>query len=131
MTHFVPSREWADAFYAADCPLARVSVSFSDASVSSVNEAVRSYTAGLQEGCERTDSYDQVFFSGGWSLGLHWQYGGYPVLVLSSAGEDGLDSLESAAQELTDALAESCPGVVLTYTEMPFKNQRCVKRTKA
>lgn len=120
MTHFSPSREWIDAFYAADCPLARVSVSFSGASVSSVNEAVRSYTAELQEDRERTDSYDQVFFSGGWSLGINWKDGAYPALVLASAGEDGLDSLESAAQELTDALAESCSNVVLTYTEMPL-----------
>ena len=117
---FSPTKAWAQKFYELDCPLARVTVGISGASHDCVNEAVRSLTAGIKRDDAASGETHEVFYSGGWVLHIDWQDGGYPALTLASAGEDGLDSLEYASQELAEALAQSCDGAVLTYEEVDF-----------
>lgn len=97
---------------------------------SALSTALRSYFESLQSSSpEETAArgYAQIFFDGGASLCLLTAESLIQTpmhVVLESAGEDAMSSLEIAAENLVEVAEEACPGAKFAYEELPVRSAK-------
>lgn len=125
---YVGSEEYAHEIFRQDA-VGRVGVSIAvpGGQENVLSTALGSYFESLQsfspeEAAAR--GYAQIFFDGGASLCLlnDGSLAQVPVhLVIESAGEDAMSSLEIAAENLVEAVEEACSGVEFRYEELPVR----------
>lgn len=94
---------------------------------SALSTALRSYFESLQSSSvddAAARGYAYIYFDGGASLCL---LTAEPLIqtpmhvVLESAGEDAMSSLEIAAENLVEVAEEACPGAEFAYEELPVR----------
>ena len=97
---------------------------------SALSTALRSYFESLQSSSPEDAAargYAYIYFDGGASLCLlsAESLTQTPMrVVLESAGEDAMSSLEDAAENLVEVAEEACPGAKFTYEELPVRSAK-------
>ena len=104
-----------------------VEIIVSEGQESALSTALGSYFESLQSSSvddAAARGYAQIFFDGGASLCLLTaeSLNQTPMhVVLESAGEDAMSSLEIAAENLVEVAEEACPGAKFAYEELPVR----------
>lgn len=94
---------------------------------SALSTALRSYFESLQSSSSQdavARGYAYIYFDGGASLCLLTAESLIQTpmhVVLESAGEDAMSSLEIAAENLVEVAEEACPGAEFAYEELPVR----------
>lgn len=97
---------------------------------SALSTALRSYFESLQSSSPEDAAargYAYIYFDGGASLCLlnDDSLAQMPAhLVIESAGEDAMSSLEIAAENLVEVAEEACPGAKFAYEELPVRSAK-------
>lgn len=125
---YAGSEEYAHEIFRQDA-VGRVGVEITvpQGQESVLSTALHSYFDSLQSASPEDAAargYAQVFFDGGWSFCLLTAESLVQTparLVLESAGEDAMSSLEIAAENLAEVAEEACPGAEFAYEELPVR----------
>lgn len=125
---YAGSEEYAHEIFRQDA-VGRVGVEIivSEGQENVLSTALGSYFESLQSSSPEEAAARgcaQIFFDGGASLCVlnDDSLSQMPAhLVIESAGEDAMSSLEDAAESLVETVEEACPLASFTYKELPLR----------
>lgn len=124
---YAGSEEYAHEIFRQDA-VGRVGVEITvpQEQKSALSTALRSYFESLQSSSpeDAARGYAYIYFDGGASLYLvnDDSLAQMPAhLVIESAGEDAMSSLEIAAENLVEVAEEACPSAKFAYEELPVR----------
>lgn len=128
---YAGSEEYAHEIFRQDAAgRVGVSIAVPGGQESVLSIALGSYFESLQSSSPQEAAargYAQIFFDGGASLCLLTAESLIQTpmhVVLESAGEDAMSSLEIAAENLVEVAEEACPGAKFAYEELPVRSAK-------